>query len=97
MHDEQMAEEKKKIIRLLLSHMNCRFYPLACESFVFPGMTVDRAVAAMLQKEGLPSAGDRKVRNSMFPFGFLPGANRLTPVSVQSDQLLCLPEPFTPL
>ena len=56
MHDEQMAEEKKKMIRLLLSHMNCRFYPLACESFVFPGMTVDRAVAAMLQKEGLPSA-----------------------------------------
>ena len=39
----------------------------------------------------------RKVRNSMFPFGFLPGAKRLTPVSVQSDQLLCLPEPFTPL
>lgn len=65
MHDEQMAEEKKKIIRLLLSHMNCRFYPLACESFVFPGMTVDRAVAAMLQKEGIPSAGDRKVRNSI--------------------------------
>ncbi len=39
----------------------------------------------------------RKVRNSIFPFGFLPGANKLMPVSVQSDQLLCLPEPFTPL
>ena len=39
----------------------------------------------------------RKVRNSMFPFGFLPGAKRLMPVSVQSDQLLCLPEPLTPL
>ena len=39
----------------------------------------------------------RKVRKSMFPFGFLPGAKRLIPVSVQSDQLLCFPEPLTPL
>lgn len=65
MHDEQMAEEKKKITRLLLSHMTCRFYPLACRSFVISGLTVDRTIAAMLQKEGLPCAGDRKIRNSV--------------------------------
>lgn len=65
MHDEQMAEEKKKIARLLLFHMNCRFYPLACRSFAFPGLTVDKAVNAMLQKEGLPCASDRKTRNSL--------------------------------
>ena len=35
--------------------------------------------------------------NCMFDFGFLPGDNRFTPVFVNNDQLLCLPEPFTPL
>ena len=39
----------------------------------------------------------RNVRNNILPFGFFPGAKRFIPVSVQSDQLLCLPEPFTPL
>ena len=33
----------------------------------------------------------------MFPSAVFVGEKRLTPVSVQSDQLLCLPEPFTPL
>ena len=33
----------------------------------------------------------------MLPSAVLVGENRLMPVSVQSDQLLCLPEPFTPL
>lgn len=65
MHDEQMAEEKKKLIRLLLSHMNCRFYPLACRSFTMPAVPIDRAVTAMLRDRGLPAAGDRKARNSL--------------------------------
>ena len=54
MHDEQMTEEKKKIIHLLLSHMTGRFYPLACQSFAVPDMTVDRAVTAMARKKNLP-------------------------------------------
>lgn len=65
MHDEQMAEEKKKLIRLLLSHMNCRFYPLACRSFTMPAVPIDRAVTAMLRDRGLPAAADRKARNSL--------------------------------
>ena len=39
----------------------------------------------------------RKVMNWRFSEGVLPGPSRLTPVSVPSDQLLCLPEPLTPL
>lgn len=65
MHDEQMAEEKKKLIRLLLSHMNCRFYPLACRSFTMPAVPIDSAVTAMLRDRGLPAAADRKARNSL--------------------------------
>ena len=34
--------------------------------------------------------------NNRFSYAAFPGVNRLIPVSVQSDQLLCLPEPFTP-
>ena len=33
----------------------------------------------------------------MFPSAVLVGEKRLMPVSVHKDQLLCLPEPFTPL
>lgn len=65
MHDEQMTEEKKKIIHLLLSHMTGRFYPLACQSFAVPDMTVDRAVTAMARKKNLPWADNKKVRNSV--------------------------------
>ena len=39
----------------------------------------------------------RKVMNCRFSDGVLPGLSRLTPVSGPIDQLLCLPEPFTPL
>ena len=38
-----------------------------------------------------------KVRNNIFPSAVFAGENKLMPVSVQSDQLLCLPEPLTPL
>ena len=38
----------------------------------------------------------KNVKNCKFDFGFLPGANKLTPVLVLNDQLLCLPEPLTP-
>ena len=65
MHDEQMTEEKKKIIHLLLSRMTGRFYPLACQSFAVPDMTVDRAVTAMARKKNLPWADNKKVRNSV--------------------------------
>ena len=34
--------------------------------------------------------------NSVFFSGFSPGSSRLRPVSVDIDQLLCLPEPFMP-
>ena len=39
----------------------------------------------------------RKVMNCKFSDAVLPGLSRLTPVSVPSDQLLCLPEPLIPL
>ena len=35
-------------------------------------------------------------RNCVFLIGFLPGFRRFSPSLVVSDQLLCLPEPFTP-
>ena len=36
-----------------------------------------------------------KVRKSIFPSAVLAGENKLIPVSVQSDQLLCLPDPVS--
>ena len=39
----------------------------------------------------------RKVMNCRFSEAVLPGPSRFTPVSVPSDQLLCLPEPLIPL
>ena len=36
-------------------------------------------------------------RNCAFSRGDSPGSSRFTPVLVDIDQLLCLPEPFTPL
>ena len=39
----------------------------------------------------------RNSRNRAFSCGVSPGLEKVdAPVSVQSDQLLCLPEPFTP-
>ena len=38
----------------------------------------------------------KKLKNKRLRFGVEPGASRLIPVSVASDQLLCLPEPLTP-
>ena len=38
----------------------------------------------------------RNVTNRRFSFAVLPGVKSPTPVSVPSDQLLCLPDPFTP-
>ena len=35
-------------------------------------------------------------RNTAFWLGVLPGEKRFLPVSVESDQLTCLPEPLTP-
>ena len=35
-------------------------------------------------------------KNWIFSWGVLPGSNKLIPSSVVIDQLLCLPEPFTP-
>ena len=38
----------------------------------------------------------QKNRKLMFSDGLSPGSSRFPPVSVPMDQLLCLPEPFTP-
>ena len=38
----------------------------------------------------------RIVTNNRFSFALFPGVKRPIPVSVQSDQLLCLPDPLTP-
>ena len=39
----------------------------------------------------------KNVKNCKLLFGVFPGAKRFTPVSVANDQLLCFPEPLTPL
>src|SRR5690606_11082092 len=39
----------------------------------------------------------KNVRNIRLFLGVLPGDNKLMPVLVINDQLLCLPEPLTPL
>ncbi len=38
----------------------------------------------------------KNVKNCKFFFGFFPGLNKFSPVSVARDQLLCFPLPFTP-
>ena len=38
----------------------------------------------------------RNSKNCALWEGVAPGSNRFTPVSVEIDQLLCLPEPLTP-
>ena len=38
----------------------------------------------------------KKVRKRRLVLGLVPGFNKFTPVLVPKDQLLCLPEPFTP-
>ena len=38
----------------------------------------------------------RTSKNWIFSLGVSPGSSKLTPLSVVSDQLSCLPEPFTP-
>ena len=40
---------------------------------------------------------NEKVKNCKLLIGVLPGDNKFIPVSVARDQLLCLPEPLTPL
>jgi hypothetical protein len=39
----------------------------------------------------------KNVKNCKLLIGVLLGLNKFTPVSVANDQLLCFPEPFTPL
>ena len=38
----------------------------------------------------------KNVKNCKLLIGVFPGDNKLIPVSVAKDQLLCLPEPLTP-
>ena len=38
----------------------------------------------------------RNSRNCAFSIGVEPGSSRFSPLSVEIDQLLCLPDPFTP-
>ena len=42
------------------------------------------------------SSAARKTRNWAFSWGVRPGSRRFVPVSVESDQLLCLPDPLIP-
>ena len=42
------------------------------------------------------STAATKIRNSLFDCGSGPGSKRFMPVLVSRDQLLCLPDPFTP-
>ena len=64
----------------------CSFDALITEAFNKP---LWRCTAAMMFT--------RKVINCKFSKAVRPGLRRFTPVSVPSDQLLCLPEPLMPL
>ena len=39
----------------------------------------------------------KKDKNCKLLIGVFPGDNKFIPVSVANDQLLCFPEPFTPI
>ena len=64
----------------------CSFEALITEAFSRP---LWRCTAAI--------TFTKKVINCKFSKAVRPGFKRFTPVSVPSDQLLCLPEPFMPL
>lgn len=61
MREDQRKEGKERLARLLLGHMNRRFYPLACESFVSPSLSLDKAILKAMTDGQLPYAGSRKV------------------------------------
>ncbi len=60
-----------------------------------PGLEAERRRSSAFSSTAFITAV-RKSRNKLFSCGFLPGSRRFIPVSVIIDQLLCLPEPFTP-
>lgn len=68
---------------------------LAPSLWSLPGFEAERRRSSALSSTAFITAV-RKSRNRLFSCGFLPGSRRLMPVSVIIDQLLCLPEPFTP-
>ena len=68
---------------------------LAPSLWSFPAEATDTLSISWYSSTALITA-QRKVKNCAFSYGVSPGFKRFTPVSVVSDQLLCLPLPFTP-
>ena len=69
---------------------------LAPRRWSLPGLATDTRSKSWCSSIALITA-TRNNKNWAFSLGVLPGSNKLIPVSVLSDQLLCLPLPFTPL
>ncbi|WP_296957253.1 hypothetical protein [uncultured Dialister sp.] len=65
MHDEQRAAGKERLARIILGRMNRRFYPLSCESFVFPSLSLDKAILKAMTDGHLPYAASRQVWNDL--------------------------------
>lgn len=61
MREDQRSDGKARLARLLLGHMNHRFYPLSCESFVYPSLSLDKAILKAMTDGQLPYAGNRQV------------------------------------
>ena len=60
-----------------------------------PAVATERRSRSWYSSTALITA-TRKSRNCAFSYGVSPGVRRFAPVSVEIDQLLCLPLPFTP-
>ena len=68
---------------------------LAPKRWSFPAEAIDiRKISAYSSTALIVQANAAK--NGLFSSGFFPGLNKLIPVLVITDQLSCLPEPFTP-
>ena len=61
----------------------------------FPGFAADSRSSGAYSSTAFIIA-ERISRNCLFWCGVVPGSRRLMPVSVDMDQLLCLPEPLMP-
>ena len=68
---------------------------LAPKRWSFPTLAIDARTTSAWRCNAA-KVFTKNVKKRRLVLGLLPGLSRLTPVLVPSDQLLCLPEPFTP-
>ena len=68
---------------------------LAPNLWSFPAPATDTLSTSGYSSTALIIATKNRI-NCVLSFGDFPGSRRFSPVLVDIDQLLCLPEPFTP-